>query len=65
MNRLTAYFQNAKLAKLGCLQARENVSKYQYENATRSLTQGFEYLMAAMNCLTSIAFHQKPKRRKS
>lgn len=63
MNRLSMYWQNAKLAKMYYAQAEEDARKGKIQAATLHLAQGATYLIAAMNNVASIAFHQKPKSR--
>lgn len=65
MNRLSMYFQNAKLAKMYYAQAEEYARKGKVQEATLHLAQGATYLIAGMNNVASIAFNQKPKARKS
>jgi len=64
MNRLTMYFENAKLAKMYYAQAEEYAKKGDIARAVRDLCQGLTYMTAAMNNVASIGFKTKPKARK-
>jgi len=64
MNRLSMYFENAKLAKACYIQAQEEAAKGELWKAVRDLSKGMEYLQAAMNNVASIGFNTKPKARK-
>jgi hypothetical protein len=62
VNRLSNYFESAKLAKL-CLNASKEAALS--GNINRSLSQlwaAVSYQQTAMNNVASIAFNKKPKR---
>ena len=62
MNRLSNYFENAKLAKLYYTQAQEYAKKDELKKAMGAFTTGQLYLLTAMNNVASIAFNQKIKK---
>lgn len=64
MNRLTQYFDNAKLAKLYLNQSQAYLQKKELPKAIASLTTGMIYLVTAMNNVASIGFGHKPKKEK-
>ena len=67
MNRLSNYFASQKLAKqyLGSAYERLDRCPGQNEAAVRSLAHAVEEMITAMNNVASIAFHAKPKRKRS
>jgi hypothetical protein len=61
MNRLTNYFESAKMAKVYLCQADEDLKVTREARAIRMQGQAIRCLVTAMNNLASIAFHQKPR----
>jgi hypothetical protein len=61
MNRLTNYFESAKMAKVYLCQADEDLKDHREARAIRMVMSAVRCLMTANNNLASIAFHQKPK----
>lgn len=63
MNRLSNYFESAKLAKIFLTQAQERVVKKD-PRALQSAVEAMGYMVVAMNNVASIAFNHKPRRKK-
>ena len=64
MNRLSSYFDNAKLAKQYFSSASDFAKRKELEKAVNAMNTGVIYLMTAMNNVASIAFNKKPRARR-
>lgn len=62
MSRFGSYLDTMKLAKIAILSSKQAESRKDYIRAIHYQTMGIEYLIVAMNNLSSIAFNKKPKR---
>lgn len=64
MNRLSNYFDSAKLCKLLLGQADRDLTDGKIERSIRNVMAAQRELLTAMNNVASIGFNSKPKGRK-
>lgn len=65
MNRLKNYLDCRKIAEAYLDTGLNRAAKHEYDLAIAAVIKGIRYLITANNNLQSLAFNQKPKRRKN